>query len=620
MMKARKRIALLLVMILMAAAIPVEMASAAGLTVTADRLNMRAEANTSSRAVAVVEAGDALEFVSESGDWYQVRHADKSGYVMKSYVSLNMDEIVEDIEANIAAYSAEGRTTDRVNLRSLPIAGADVVKVLGKDSGVKITGKCGAWYRATYGGKTGYLMAQYVAVQSESDAPAEETPGEPADGEYEAEMIGTATVRVNMREYPSTDADVVKVIGKGERVSVAGKDEGWYAVRSGGKAGYIAADYLRVEAAPEKEEEEAPAGSESAGSSQPAASGTLTARVNLRSEATTDSRALKVLSSGTKVTVSGEVGGFYQVMHDGQIGYISADYVKKEGQTDPGEDIYPATVSGLTMVTVNMRRQPEGKILHTLQKDTPVLLLGETGGWYKAAYEGEIGYIASAYVGERQEDADQPEKDGEGTAAYVNANSLNLRKGPGTGYGIVKVLRLGDEIECFEKKDGWYRVKAGEAEGYVSAQYVSAEKPEGSASIGKVILSDWFSGEVADVFDRGDVATVTDVRTGLSFQTKRTGGYNHADAQPLTSADTDVMHKIYGYKWQWTRRPIWVTVDGKIYAASMNGMPHGETDAIKGNDFDGCYCIHFLNSKTHGSDRVDSAHQSCVQEAYSASK
>jgi hypothetical protein len=80
------------------------------------------------------------------------------------------------------------------------------------------------------------------------------------------------------------------------------------------------------------------------------------------------------------------------------------------------------------------------------------------------------------------------------------------------------------------------------------------------------------------------------------------------------------MYQIYGNKWQWTRRAIWVTVGGKTYAASMNGMPHGETDVITGNNFDGCFCIHFLNSKTHAGDRVDSAHQDCVQEAYKAGK
>ena len=36
----------------------------------------------------------------------------------------------------------------------------------------------------------------------------------------------------------------------------------------------------------------------------------------------------------------------------------------------------------------------------------------------------------------------------------------------------------------------------------------------------------------------------------------------------------------------------------------MNGMPHGTT-TISSNNFDGHFCIHFKNSKTHESDKVD---------------
>ena len=48
----------------------------------------------------------------------------------------------------------------------------------------------------------------------------------------------------------------------------------------------------------------------------------------------------------------------------------------------------------------------------------------------------------------------------------------------------------------------------------------------------------------------------------------------------------------------------------------MNGMPHGTTTIS--NNFDGHFCIHFKNSKTHGTDKVDSEHQNCVNKAANA--
>ena len=40
--------------------------------------------------------------------------------------------------------------------------------------------------------------------------------------------------------------------------------------------------------------------------------------------------------------------------------------------------------------------------------------------------------------------------------------------------------------------------------------------------------------------------------------------------------------------------------------------------AVGGNDMTGQFCIHFVDSKTHGSNKVDADHQSCIDEAYRA--
>lgn len=130
---------------------------------------------------------------------------------------------------------------------------------------------------------------------------------------------------------------------------------------------------------------------------------------------------------------------------------------------------------------------------------------------------------------------------------------------------------------------------------------------------GRVELSDWWT-VASKVFARGDVATVTDVATGISYQVLRSGGTNHADVQPLTAADTVKMKKIYGGAWSWSRRAIIVTIDGRSLAASQNGMPHGN-QTIYNNNFPGHFCIHFLNSRTHGTNRVDAAHQAAIQRA-----
>jgi len=146
----------------------------------------------------------------------------------------------------------------------------------------------------------------------------------------------------------------------------------------------------------------------------------------------------------------------------------------------------------------------------------------------------------------------------------------------------------------------------------------------------------WYS-EASRIFSRGTTATVYDIDTGLSFKVKRTYGTNHADCETLTAEDTKIMKKIYGGSWSWTRRAIIVDVDGTKLAASMAGMPHAgvesapanktvssrsggygkgtNLDAVKGNNMSGVFDIHFYQSKTHGTQRVDEKHQAAVKKA-----
>jgi hypothetical protein len=117
--------------------------------------------------------------------------------------------------------------------------------------------------------------------------------------------------------------------------------------------------------------------------------------------------------------------------------------------------------------------------------------------------------------------------------------------------------------------------------------------------------------QVKQVFPKYAQCTVQDFETGKQFQVVRRAGSSHADVQPLTARDTDIMKSIYG-NWSWRRRAVLVKLaDGRILAASMNGMPHG-AGAVKGNDFKGHFCIHFRGSKTHSSNRVDRAHQAMI--------
>ncbi len=134
------------------------------------------------------------------------------------------------------------------------------------------------------------------------------------------------------------------------------------------------------------------------------------------------------------------------------------------------------------------------------------------------------------------------------------------------------------------------------------------------AASAKTEVLDWFQDDVGAIIPAGAVFTIKDVKTGSTFQVKHLFGANHMDAEPLTQDDTARMKAVYGGDWSWERRAILILYDGRVFAASMNGMPHGQ-QSIYDNDFDGQFCIHFVNSKTHGTSSVDVDHQLCITAA-----
>ncbi|KUO50058.1 MAG: hypothetical protein APF76_06230 [Desulfitibacter sp. BRH_c19] len=119
--------------------------------------------------------------------------------------------------------------------------------------------------------------------------------------------------------------------------------------------------------------------------------------------------------------------------------------------------------------------------------------------------------------------------------------------------------------------------------------------------------------DITHKIPKGKVIELRDIEAGVRFNIKRYGGLTHADIEPLDLEDTEVLKSIYG-NWNWKRRAVVATIDGKQYAASINGMPHGG-GKIWDNEFKGHFCLHFLGSKTHGGGKVDPAHQLMIHKA-----
>ena len=340
--------------------------------------------------------------------------------------------------------------------------------------------------------------------------------------------------------------------------------------------------------------------------------------VNVRTGPSTSYKSIMKLNKGDKVEYISSSGNWSKVRYNEKEGYISNTYIKSVSTTSTSTDIRQITGN-----SVNFRKGPgtNYSVIRSFNKGTKVEFISKENDWVKVNYNGTVGYVFSKYVSDKANTDDNTY-----ITKYVTGNSVNVRTGPSTSYTSIMKLNKGNKVE------------------YISSQYLSTTNPIENTkpeTQGEVLFPDWFK-EGKNILVRDDYAsnlnnafTVEDYNTGKKFKLIRTGGTNHADVEPLTAADTATMKSIWG-GFSWTRRPVLVHVNGKVYGASMTGMPHAgldsepareytsknrsdnygdgiNYDSVKNNGADGHVDIHFLNSKTHSSNKLDTAHQNNIQ-------
>ena len=130
----------------------------------------------------------------------------------------------------------------------------------------------------------------------------------------------------------------------------------------------------------------------------------------------------------------------------------------------------------------------------------------------------------------------------------------------------------------------------------------------------KVVKLDWYK-KGKNVLKRGEYGYLYDIKKGIKLRIKRMGGTNHADVEPATASDTAKLKKLAGGKFSWVCHPVILQANGQYVACSINTMPHGD-QTIRNNNYNGQFCLHMVNSRTHGSDKVNQEHQKCIRQAY----
>ena len=108
-----------------------------------------------------------------------------------------------------------------------------------------------------------------------------------------------------------------------------------------------------------------------------------------------------------------------------------------------------------------------------------------------------------------------------------------------------------------------------------------------------VRLLHWFN-EIRPSVHVGQTLIIYDPATKLQWELKLYSLGRHADSEPKTLTDTQIMFKAFGYKNTWTPKPVYVKLpNGAWTLAAMHNVPH-LSGTIQNNGFNGHLCVHFF--------------------------
>ena len=350
-------------------------------------------------------------------------------------------------------------------------------------------------------------------------------------------------------------------------------------------------------------------------------------------------QVLGEVPAATELELTGMKGVVCQVERDGHTAYmLKEDLSLTKPAAQPEAEVAAQPAVQTMQVTAYANKadaavySATGGLIGRIPVNTEVTITAVKSGICRVTHAGKTAYMKQSDLSERKVEVAEPVIETfQATTAYANKDSAAVYNLSGS---VIGRIPLNTEVQVTGAKGSICRVTHGGRTAYMKQSDLSNAKTEvktaeqpaetpkkettsatGPAK-GTAREMDWWTSDIQEIFARGVTAKITDVATGLSWYEQRRGGTNHADCQPLTAADTAKLKQAYGGKWSWNRRAVFVTINGVNYAASINGMPHGG-GSITDNNFNGHHCIHFTNSRTHGSNKVDAQHQAAIKVAAS---
>ncbi|MDD3250986.1 MAG: SH3 domain-containing protein [Lachnospiraceae bacterium] len=275
-----------------------------GLVQVSGYLNVRETPGADGKIIGKLEQNSVCEIVETDGEWDHITSGGIEGYIHNQYVLSGEEARTKALEY---VTSMAIVNTDKLNIRQEPVL--DPANVVGQvliQERYPVLEQTEGWVRI----EEGYMSSDYVTVQLALNEARKLDLRAMALNQYDNLVISKVDNYLNIRKEPNTDS-MSNVIGKfpskaaGEILETL---DGWYKIKSGSITGYITADSQYVATGQEAKDLAMEAATLMAVVN--------TDKLNVRSDANTDSKIWTQISKEDRYPVVSQLDGWVQIELD----------------------------------------------------------------------------------------------------------------------------------------------------------------------------------------------------------------------------------------------------------------------------------------------------------------
>ncbi|MDA1550516.1 SH3 domain-containing protein [Bacillus tropicus] len=248
-------------------------------------------------------------------------------------------------------------------------------------------------------------------------------------------------------------------------------------------AGGAAPTLDSVQAAPEQNTQKA------ATTVQASASNSSSYKVNadvlhVRAGSSTSHDIISRVYNGQSLNVIGEENGWYKININGKTGFVSGEFVSKNGASNSNV----STTGGKNKVTADVLRvrtapNTSSSVSGRVYEGQTLNVIGQENGWVKINHNGQVGYVSGEFVsgvsantGSSNNNTNNNNQESVKPTSgnyTVNVSSLRVRTGPSTSHTTVGSVTKGQVVQVVGEVQDWFKINYAGQTAYVSKDYVT---------------------------------------------------------------------------------------------------------------------------------------------------